>query len=153
MAINVSDMQAEFEKFYNEEPPYDWSPDEPPTTPLIMDKVGTLWQNVMEKGFLTVVPASTAVTTAAQTLGDWLRNNPPINDGGALFYAQVAIFFNTIMSAMPGFTLTTPPIPLVLSAPTTDKVLAASTLAGQVLNCGITGVVTNNITGVPQNLA
>jgi hypothetical protein len=151
MAINLSDMQAEFEDFYNEVSPYDWLGI--PTNSIIQDKIGTLWQNVMEKGFLSVVPASTTVVTAAQTLGGWLKNNPALDDGGAAFYAQIAAFFNTIMGGMPGHTITTLPIPLVLSAPFSDKSLAALTLATQIKTTAETGVVTNTSTMTPVNLS
>lgn len=146
-------MQSEFEDFFNENPPYDWDYSSPPTIQDVQDKIGDLWENVMKKGFATVVPPSTTVNTAAQTLGDWLRNNPATNDGGAGFYAQVSSFFATLMGGMAGFAITTPPAPLILSAPFSDKELVSSTFASQILACATTGVVTNIGTGVPQNLA
>lgn len=155
MAISVPDMEDEFLDFFNEVSPYNWDYENPPITNTIMDKVGALWENVYKKGFLGVVPASTAVETAAQNLGDFLRNNPPTfpADGGAAFYGAVQTFFETIMNAMPGYTLNELPDLLVLSSPTSNKEVTSNTFAVTVSENGKTGSVMNIVTSEIVNLS
>jgi hypothetical protein len=153
MAISLSEIQSEFEKFFNEENPYQWDYENPPTIQEVQNKLGDLWETIFKNGFASVVPSSTAINSAAKTLGDFLRNNAAVNDGGAGFYAAVSQFYSTIMNSMPGYSLTSIPIPLVLSAPTGDKILVSSTFANQIVNNAKTGVVTNTVTMTPQNLS
>lgn len=155
MAISISEMQDEFLDFFNEAAPYDWDYGVPPTPTEVLDKVGTLWDNVYRKGFLGVTPASTAVIVAAQNLGDFLRNNPPTfpADGGAAFYGAVQTFFTTIMSAMPGYSLNELPDLLVLSSPISDGIATSLTFATQISENGKTGSVIDNTTLAVVNLS
>lgn len=151
--IDITAMQDELLKFYNEDLEYKIFKNSPTLDQDVKDKVGDLWENILKNGLTGISPASTTVTTAAETLGTWLRNNPALGDGGTAFYAQFASAMSTIINGMSGYSPVSQPIPLVLNAPFEDYDLASSTLAGQIKSCVETGVVSNISTGIPENLS
>jgi len=153
MAIDLDAMKSELEDFFNEVSPYDWNYEIPPTNAEIQEKVGDLWETIFKNGFLSVSPGSSAVASAAQTLGDYLRNNPASDDMNVGFYAAVQTFYSTIMGAMSGYSIGSLPPLLVLSAPTSDKEAAALAMASQILSNATLGVVINTTTMVPKNLS
>lgn len=147
--ISKSAMESELNKFYNGEAPYLFSGI--PTESDVMEKAALLWKNIFKNGFSGVVPASSNVDTAADTLYATL-NTPQLlaPDGGAKFYGAVAVFYGSLGTGMTGFTFAPPP-PLVLSASTEDPEEAADLISSQILSNGQLGTATNIVSGVTSN--
>lgn len=102
---------------------------------LIQKKTALLWKNIVKKGFIGISPSSSTVSSAADNLYDSLNSK----DAGTAIYAFYASAMSSIGNGMSGYSLASPPIPLVLSSPFEDKELSCETLASQLVACAKTG--------------
>lgn len=106
------------------------------TAVFIQEMTAKLWKNIVKKGFIGISPSSSTVSSAADSLESSLNST----DAGTAIYAFYASAMSTIGGGMSGYSMVTPPIPLILSAPLEDKDASCGILAGQLVACAKTGM-------------
>jgi hypothetical protein len=104
-------------------------------TSFIQERVATLWKNIINNGFSSIIPASTTVSIAANTLYTSLN----VIDAGTSIYAFYASAMSTIGNGMVGYSIVSPPIPLILNAPFSNINTSCNTIASQLVACARTG--------------
>lgn len=102
---------------------------------FIQERVATLWRNIINNGFVGIIPSSTTVSVAADALYSSLN----ATDAGTSIYAFYASAMSTIGNGMTGYSTVVLPIPLILNAPFSNIATSCNTLASQLVACARTG--------------